>query len=184
VKITPTPLEGVMIIEPGFFGDSRGFFMEGWKSGSYTALGLPARMMQSNFSRSVQGVLRGLHFQYPEPQGKLVSVLEGAVFDVAVDIRVGSPGFGRWTGVELDAQKHLQLYVPEGFAHGFCVLSKTALVHYMCTREFAPEHDAAIAWNDPDIGVEWPIEPRSVSAKDSAAPRLSEIPEPELPKRV
>ena len=171
-----------MIIEPGVFGDDRGFFMESWKSVSYAAAGLPARMMQSNFSRSAQGVLRGLHYQYPKAQGKLVSVLEGAVFDVAVDIRVASPGFGRWTGVELNAQNHLQLYVPEGFAHGFCVLSDTALVHYMCTREYDPELDAAIAWNDPDIGVEWPLEPRSVSAKDSAAPRLREILESDLPK--
>ncbi len=181
MKFSPTPLEGVVIIEPGVFGDNRGFFMESWKSELYTGAGIPARMVQSNFSRSTQGVLRGLHFQYPNPQGKLVSVLEGSVFDVAVDIRVASPGFGRWTGVELNAENHLQLYIPEGFAHGFCVLSETALVHYMCTTAYAPEHDAVVAWNDPEIGVEWPIKPRSVSARDSAAPRLSEILESDLP---
>jgi dTDP-4-dehydrorhamnose 3,5-epimerase len=182
VKLRPASLEGVLIIEPGTFGDSRGFFMESWKSSSYSAAGLPDSMLQSNFSRSARGVLRGLHYQFPQPQGKLVSVMEGSIFDVAVDIRQGSPGFGHWTGAELSAENHLQLYAPEGFAHGFCVLSETALVHYLCTTEYAPDHDAAVAWNDPDIGVEWPIEPGSLSGKDSVAPRLRDIPASRLPR--
>jgi len=156
--------------------------MESWKSSSYSGTGLPTEMVQSNFSRSSFGVLRGLHYQYPKAQGKLVSVLEGSIFDAAVDIRRNSPGFGQWLGVELSADNRLQLYIPEGFAHGFCVLSETALVHYLCTEEYAPEYDAAVAWNDPDIGVEWPIEPASVSARDSAAPQLLDIPETQLPR--
>ena len=182
MKFRQSALDGVLIIEPGVFGDERGFFMEDWKSGAYAKAGLPPVMSQSNFSKSSYGVIRGLHYQYPQAQGKLVSVLEGTVFDVAVDIRTGSPGFGKWTAVELSAANRLQLYVPEGFAHGFCALSETALVHYMCTSEYAPEYDAALAWNDPDIGVEWPIEPVSVSVKDAEAPLLREIPVSRLPR--
>lgn len=181
MNFRPSPLEGVIIFEPGVFGDERGFFMESWKSSAYLDAGLPALMPQSNFSRSSKGVLRGLHYQYPQEQGKLVSVLEGSVFDVAVDIRKDSPNFGQWTAIELSAENHLQLYVPEGFAHGFCTLSETALVHYMCSNEYAPEYDAAVAWNDPGIGVEWPMQDVSVSAKDAAAPLLSEIPAASLP---
>ena len=182
MRVRQSSLEGVLIIEPAVFGDERGFFMESWKSSAYEAAGLPALMSQSNFSKSSFGVLRGLHYQYPEPQGKLVSVLEGTVYDVAVDIRTGSPGFGQWTGVELSAENQLQLFVPEGFAHGFCTMSETALVHYMCTAEYAAENDASLAWNDPDIGVEWPIEPQSVSAKDASAPRLADIAVASLPQ--
>lgn len=181
MKVEETALEGVLVIEPVVHGDGRGFFMESWQSGPYAEIGLPAQMVQSNFSRSARGVLRGLHYQYPQPQGKLVSVIEGAIFDVAVDIRFGSPGFGQWVGVELSEVNRRQLYIPEGFAHGFCVLGDNALVHYMCTSAFAPAHDAAVAWDDPDIGVEWPVEPDAVSAKDAAAPRLRDIPSASLP---
>lgn len=181
MRVTETSLQGVLLIEPQLFGDERGFFMESWKSSSYGAAGLPAALVQSNFSRSAHGVLRGLHYQYPHAQGKLVSVLEGAVFDVAVDIRAGSPSFGHWAGIELSAANHRQLYIPEGFAHGFCVTSENALVHYMCSREFMPQHDAAIAWDDPDLGIEWPSGRFSLSAKDAAAPRLRDVPEPDLP---
>lgn len=181
MKFRPASLEGVMIFEPGVFGDERGFFMESWKSSTYLDAGLPALMPQSNFSRSTKGVLRGLHYQYPRAQGKLVSVLEGSIYDVAVDIRKDSRNFGQWTAIELSAENHLQLYVPEGFAHGFCTLSETALVHYMCSNEYAPEYDAAVAWNDPEIGVEWPMHEVSISARDEAAPLLSEIPESSLP---
>lgn len=180
MKVSNTPLGGVLIIDPQVHGDQRGFFMESWRQDSYEALGLPD-MVQSNYSRSARGVLRGLHFQYPQPQGKLVSVLHGAIWDVAVDIRRGSPDFGRWTAVELSAENHRQLYIPEGFAHGFCVSSDDALVHYMCSREFSAQYDAAVAWDDPDIGINWPLEPSSVSARDSAAPKLSEIPQSSLP---
>lgn len=181
MRVEYTALEGVLLIEPAVHGDSRGFFMEEWRSGPYAEAGLPARMVQSNVSRSTHGILRGLHYQYPQPQGKLVSVLEGSIFDVAVDIRHGSPSFGHWAAAELSAKNHHQFYVPEGFAHGFYVLGDSALVHYLCTAEFALEHDAVVAWNDPDIGIAWPGEPASVSAKDSAAPRLKDIPVASLP---
>jgi len=181
MKVTGTTLEGVVIIEPAVYGDERGFFMECWKSSAYQAAGVPTMLVQANLSRSAHGVLRGLHYQYPQAQGKLVSVLEGEIFDVAVDIRPDSPQFGRWTGVELSAENHRQLWVPEGFAHGFCVTGETALVQYMCSSEFAPEHDAAIAWNDPGIGINWPLEHCTVSDKDSLAPRLDAVPVQNLP---
>jgi len=184
VRVERTALDGVLLIEPRVHGDRRGFFMESWRSGPYAGVGLPQRMVQSNFSRSAGGVLRGLHYQYPQPQGKLVSVLEGAIFDVAVDIRHGSPRFGLWTGAELSADNHRQLYIPEGFAHGFCVLGESALVHYLCTAEFAAEYDAAVAWDDPDIGVAWPQKPSAVSDRDAAAPRLRDIPTASLPPYV
>ena len=181
MKVSRTALDGVLIIEPRVHGDSRGFFMESWRLQSYREAGVPD-MVQSNYSRSARGVLRGLHFQYPQPQGKLVSVVQGTIWDVAVDIRHGSPTFGRWTAVELSAENHLQFYVPEGFAHGFCVTSDTALVHYMCSREFKAEYDSAVAWNDPDIGIEWPLVPGEVSARDSAAPMLRDWPADKLPQ--
>jgi dTDP-4-dehydrorhamnose 3,5-epimerase len=156
--------------------------MESWKSSAYRQAGLPGQFSQSNFSLSAAGVLRGLHYQYPQSQGKLVSVLAGRVFDVAVDIRPDSPAFGCWTAAELSAGNHLQLWVPEGFAHGFCVLSETALVHYLCTSEYVAEYDAAVAWNDPDIGVDWPVSPASISPKDREAPLLRDIPPDRLPK--
>lgn len=182
MKLLGTELDGVFIIEPKRFGDRRGYFMECWKSSAYREAGVPPDLVQANVSRSDKGVLRGLHYQYPEPQGKLVSVLEGAIFDVAVDIRTGSPTFGRWAGVELSADNHRQLWVPEGFAHGFCVTGESALVHYLCSREFNAEYDAAIAWDDPALGIEWPETKPSLSAKDAAAPRLSEVPERALPR--
>lgn len=180
--IIETGLAGVVIIEPQVFGDERGFFKESWKASSYGQHGLPTQFSQANISRSAKGVLRGLHYQYRQPQGKLVSVLEGRIFDVAVDIRPGSPQFGQWAGVELSALNHRQLYVPEGFAHGFLVLSDSALFHYHCTTEYAPEYDVSIAWNDPDLGVKWPCEPSSISAKDSQAPFLRDLPENRLPE--
>jgi dTDP-4-dehydrorhamnose 3,5-epimerase len=182
LKTLQTGLPGVVIIEPAVHGDDRGFFMESWRASTGASHGLPTRFVQSNVSFSSGRVLRGLHYQYPEPQGKLVSVLQGRVFDVAVDIRPDSPGFRQWVGVELSAANHRQMYVPEGFAHGFCVIEGPALVQYLCTREYHPEHDAVIAWNDPDIGVRWPFEPESVSAKDLAAPKLSDVPASMLPR--
>jgi dTDP-4-dehydrorhamnose 3,5-epimerase len=181
VNVRLTPLEGVLIIEPGVHADERGVFMENWRSEPYREAGLPSRFLQSNFSRSAAGVLRGLHYQYPRPQGKLVSVLEGRVFDVAVDIRRDSPTFGAWTSVELSGENHLQFYVPEGFAHGFCVLDDAALLHYLCTAEYIAEYDAAVAWNDPGIGIEWPLAPASLSARDRDAPLLKDIPPARLP---
>lgn len=180
MQVRKTALDGVLIIEPQVHGDSRGYFMESWHRSRYAEAGLPD-MVQSNYSRSGKGVLRGLHFQYPQPQGKLVSVLEGAIWDVAVDIRYGSPRFGQWVAAELSAQNHRQFYIPDGFAHGFCVLSEHALVHYMCSSEFNAAYDSAVAWNDPGIGVDWPVVPTSVSARDSAAPRLRDWPAEKLP---
>ena len=181
MRILETGLGGVVIIEPLVHSDDRGFFQESWKASSYGQHGLPTGFQQANVSRSVKGVLRGLHYQYRQPQGKLVSVMEGRIYDVAVDIRNGSPSFGQWAGVELSAENHRQLYIPEGFAHGFLVLSATALFHYNCTTEYAPEFDAAIAWNDPNIGVKWPCVPETVSSKDHIAPLLNDVPKNHLP---
>lgn len=182
MRILETGLDGVVIIEPRVHGDERGFFLESWKASSYAAHGLPATFCQANVSRSAKGVLRGLHYQYRQPQGKLVSVLEGRIFDVAVDIRSGSPSFGQWTGVELCAKNHRQLFIPEGFAHGFMVLSDSALFHYHCTNEYVPEYEVAIAWNDPDIGVQWPCKPLAISARDEAAPYLRDVALEQLPQ--
>lgn len=181
MRVLATGLDGVVIIEPTVHGDDRGFFQESWKASSYGSHGLPTAFSQANVSRSSKGVLRGLHYQFQKPQGKLVSVLEGRIFDVAVDIRRGSPNFSQWAGVELSADNHRQLYVPEGFAHGFIVLSNTALFHYHCTNEYYPEYDAAIAWNDPQIAVNWPLEPDAVSARDMQAPLLRDVPADRLP---
>lgn len=181
LKTIETGLPGVVIVEPSVYGDDRGFFMETWNSERYEEAGLPARFVQSNLSRSGAGVIRGLHFQHPEPQGKLVSVPEGRVFDVAVDIRPDSPSFKQWVGVELSAENHRQLYVPEGFAHGFCVLGESALLSYLCTAAYRSEYDAVIAWNDPDIAIRWPLKSGRLSSKDAAAQQLRDFASEALP---
>jgi len=181
VNVIETGLPGVLILEPRVFGDDRGFFMESWNGRRYEELGIPNHFVQDNLSFSAHGVLRGLHFQNPQPQGKLVSVLRGEVFDVAVDIRTGSPTFGRWTGVTLSAENKRQFWVPEGFAHGFVVTGEDALFSYKCTDYYAPEHDGSILWNDPEIGIEWPIETPTLSGKDGSAPLLAGMPEGTLP---
>ena len=167
MKLIPTDLPEVLIVEPEVFGDSRGFFMESWNRKAFVALGLDLDFVQDNHSRSGKGVLRGLHYQLNEPQGKLVRVTSGAVFDVAVDLRRSSPHFGRWEGVELSAENHRQLWIPPGFAHGFLVLSETADFLYKTTRYYAPEHERCILWNDPEIGIRWPLDGApALSAKD------------------
>ena len=177
-----TEIPGIYLITPGLFLDDRGFFMESWKKSEFQKSGINEDFVQDNHSFSSRGVLRGLHFQRePESQGKLVRVITGAVWDVAVDIRPDSGSFGKWYGTELNEENPQMVYIPPGFAHGFLVLSDSALFHYHCTTEYAPEFDAAIAWNDPDINVNWPIEPESVSTKDSAAPRLCDVPSERLP---
>ena len=176
-----TAIPGVIILEPKVFGDTRGFFMEMFSVIRYEQAGIHDRFVQDNISSSQKGVLRGLHFQNPNPQGKLVQVLQGEVFDVAVDIRKGSPTFGQWTGITLSNQNHRQFFVPSGFAHGFCVLSDTALFHYKCTDYYAPSCEGGIVWNDPDIGIEWPVKTPVLSAKDSAYGRLKDYPEQKLP---
>jgi dTDP-4-dehydrorhamnose 3,5-epimerase len=175
MDVIDTPLPGVKLIEPRVFGDDRGFFLESWNARSFADAGLDVAFVQDNHSRSAKGVLRGLHYQIVDPQGKLVRVTHGAVFDVAVDIRRSSPHFGRWVGYELSDANKRMLWVPPGFAHGFVVLSETADFLYKCTSLYAPAHDRGIAWNDPAIDIDWPIAvPPALSAKDAAAPRLAD----------
>jgi dTDP-4-dehydrorhamnose 3,5-epimerase len=175
MKVETTPLSGVLLIEPEVFGDARGFFKETWNHRRYAEAGLSREFVQDNLSFSRRGILRGLHFQNPGPQGKLVQVLQGEVFDVAVDIRVGSPTFGRWFGALLSADNHLQLFVPEGFAHGFCVTSETALFSYKCTDFYSPSTEHSLLWDDPDIGIDWPLRDPSLSGKDRAGRRLKDF---------
>ena len=169
MKASPTVLPEVLIVEPKVFGDSRGFFFESFNQRVFNeATGLDAKFVQDNHSRSAKGVLRGLHYQVQQPQGKLVRVVRGSVFDVVVDIRKSSPNFGRWVGVELTEENHRQLWVPPGFAHGFLVTSGTADFLYKTTDYYAPEFERCVAWNDPAIGVEWPLGGMApqLSAKD------------------
>ncbi len=181
MKLTPTDLPGCVLIDPRVFGDDRGYFYESWNQARYAEAGLAMSFVQGNVSRSAHGVLRGLHYQWPNPQGKLVSVLEGEVFDVAVDIRRGSPTFGRSTAVILSAQNKRQFWIPEGFAHGFVTLSDNALFSYLCTAAYDPAADANIRWNDAELAIDWPISAPSLSAKDAAAPFLKDIPAERLP---
>jgi len=164
------------------YGDARGFFMETWHQQRYAAAGLPASFVQDNLSWSKKGTLRGLHFQHPHAQGKLVFVLQGEVFDVAVDIRNGSPTFGQWVGVTLSADNKRQLFLPAGFAHGFCVTSETALFAYKCTDFYHPQAEGGVIWDDPGLGIEWPIDTPLLSAKDRSYPRLTELPPERLPQ--
>jgi len=166
MRFVPTAIPEVMIIEPQVFGDARGFFMETWHAGKFAAGGLDLHFVQDNHSRSAQGILRGLHYQINQPQGKLVRVVRGAVFDVAVDLRRSSPSFGRWVGVELSEDNHRQLWVPPGFAHGFYVMSESADFVYKCTELYAPEHERCLRWDDPALAIAWPL-------RDGAAPLLS-----------
>lgn len=175
MKITPTLLPEVLLIEPTVYGDSRGYFFESWHAKTYAANGLEVSFVQDNQSRSGKGVLRGLHYQLQQPQGKLVSVLSGTVFDVAVDVRRGSPTFKQWVGIKLSADNHKQLYIPPGFAHGFCVLSSSADFFYKCTDYYAPEHEYGIAYSDPDIGISWPDMELNISEKDAGNSMLSDM---------
>lgn len=181
MKIVPTSLPGVVVIEPARFDDNRGFFLEVWQSERYRAAGLSGEFVQDNHSRSRKGVLRGLHFQMRRSQGKLVTVINGRIFDVAVDVRSGSPTFGRWAGAELSDAGPRQIYVPPGFAHGFCVLSDFADVYYKVTDFYDPADEAGILWNDPEIGVDWPLGDPLTSARDAAYPRLRDLPRDRLP---
>lgn len=178
MKVMPTAIPDVLVIEPCMFGDTRGFFLESFNQRAFKeATGLTANFVQDNHSRSAKGVLRGLHYQLKQPQGKLVRVVRGAVFDVAVDIRKSSPHFGRWVGVELSEDNHRQLWIPPGFAHGFLVLSDSADFLYKTTDYYAPEHERAILWNDPAIGIAWPLTAEPLlSAKDKAASLLADAP--------
>lgn len=182
MRIVQTSLPGALVIEPQVFEDARGFFYESYNKDKYRAAGLTAEFVQSNVSRSSKGVLRGLHYQWPDPQGKLVSVLEGEVFDVAVDIRRNSPTFGQWTGVMLTADNHRHFWIPEGFAHGFCVLSESATFTYQCSAPYNRAADAGVRWNDADIGIDWPLAQPILSEKDERAPYLREVSPERLPR--
>jgi len=181
MKVIKTKLEGALIFEPKIFGDDRGFFMETWNYERYKEAGLDVKFIQSNLSKSAKGVLRGLHFQNPNPQGKLVQILTGEVFDVAVDIRKGSPTFGQWHGEILTGDNHKQFYIPEGFAHGFCVLSESAIFSYMCTDVYDTQSESSLIWNDPTIAIEWPIDDPLLSDKDKNALTLDSINPNKLP---
>jgi len=181
LEITPCALPEVLLITPRVFSDSRGFFLESYKENEFARAGITARFVQDNHSRSIRGVLRGLHYQLEQPQGKLVRAVRGSIFDVAADIRLGSPTFGKWVGVTLDDDRKQSLWIPEGFAHGFCVLSDEADVAYKTTDFYAPSAERGIRWDDPLLGISWPIKDPVLSEKDLRYPRL--LPESaDLPK--
>ena len=182
MKVVETALPGVLIIEPKVFPDARGFFVETYQRQRYISMGILPEFVQDNLSFSARGVLRGVHSQNPQPQGKLVQVLQGEVWDVAVDIRRNSPHFGQWTAVTLSAEKHNQFYLPPGFAHGFCVLSETALFAYKCTDYYAPGAEVGFRWDDPEVGIAWPLNQPILSDKDAALPLLRDIPVEQLPE--
>lgn len=180
--VIETDLPGVLILEPTVFRDERGHFLETWSDDAYAAAGLPRRWVQDNLSSSSHGVLRGLHYQEPHPQGKLVWVVSGEVFDVAVDIRIGSPTFGRWVGATLSGENRRQLWVPEGFAHGFVVTGPHALFAYKCTDRYDRAAEGSLRWDDPTIGIDWPVESPTLSDKDATAPLLADIAPDRLPR--
>jgi dTDP-4-dehydrorhamnose 3,5-epimerase len=175
MRFRPTELPGVILVEPDVHRDDRGFFLETFHARKYAEGGVPGPFVQDNHSRSVKGTLRGLHAQLRHPQGKLVRAVEGEMFDVAVDIRPASATFGRWTGVRLSGENFRQLYIPPGFAHGFCVLSDVVHVEYKCTDFYRPQDEIGVAWDDPEIGIAWPVSAPIISAKDRALPHLRDL---------
>jgi dTDP-4-dehydrorhamnose 3,5-epimerase len=181
MNVYKTPLDGMLILEPRVFDDDRGFFIETYNEKRYQDAGIPVSFVQDNLSFSRKDTLRGLHYQHPHDQAKLVHVLKGHVFDVTVDIRYGSPTFGRWFGVHLSDENVRQLFVPAGLAHGFCVVSDTALFSYKCSDFYAPECERGVLWSDPDLGIDWPVEEPILSDKDAKYPRLKDVPVDRLP---
>lgn len=185
MKVIETALPGVLIIEPRVFGDARGFFLETFQKQRYEEVGIPGEgleFVQDNHSRSRKGVLRGMHFQLENPQGKLVSAGTGAVFDVAADVNPDSKTFGQWVGVEISEENHRQLWIPPGYAHGFCVLSEVADFEYKCTALYHPRSDSGVAWDDPDLSIDWPVSEPILSEKDKALPKLKEASRECLPR--
>ena len=174
MQVTETGLPGVLVIQPRIFSDNRGFFLETYNEARYQEAGVPCRFVQDNHSKSSKGILRGLHYQITKPQDKLVWCLQGEIWDVAVDVRPGSATFGKWHGVHLTAEAKNQIFVPAGFAHGFCVLSETAEVAYKCSRLYAKEDEGGVIWNDPDVGIQWPIDAPILSDKDAQLPALKD----------
>ncbi len=181
MRVVASALGDVLIVEPDRFEDERGFFMETYSLRRYREAGIDAAFVQDNLTRSNKGVVRGLHLQYPNSQGKLVSAVAGAVFDVAVDVRRGSPAYGQWVGVELTCDNNRQLWIPEGFAHGFCALADDTLIAYKATTHYDPSAEVTVLWNDPAIGIEWPVGTPVLSAKDAAATPLAAIDPARLP---
>jgi len=181
MNVKETKLPGVLLLEPDVYEDNRGFFLETWNRKRYEDAGIRESFVQDNVSFSQKGILRGLHFQNPQSQGKLVQVLSGEVWDVAVDIRVNSPTFGQWIGEVLSMENHKQMYIPSGFAHGYCVISETALFSYKCTEFYNPTTEHSIIWNDPDLGIHWPVEAPLLSSKDADCSRLKDLPPGSLP---
>jgi dTDP-4-dehydrorhamnose 3,5-epimerase len=181
MKVIETDLPGCVVVEPQVFGDARGYFFESFNSDKLAAHGLEPKFVQGNVSSSSKGVLRGLHYQWPNPQGKYVSVIEGEVWDVAVDIRRGSPTFGKWAAVVLNAENKRHFWIPEGFAHGFVVLSERAVFTYMCTATYDAKADAGIRWDDPALAIDWPVSEPQLSDKDSRAPLLADVAAERLP---
>ena len=175
MKVTPLAIADVLLIEPDVFGDARGYFLETFNARRYRDIGIDLPFVQDNVSVSARGVLRGLHFQQPNAQGKLVQVMSGEVFDVAVDVREGSASFGKWVGATLSAANHHQLWVPPGFAHGFVVTSESALFAYKCTAFYDKASERSVRWNDPDIGIRWPVTDVQLSDKDASAPLLRDL---------
>ena len=181
MKIITASVEGILIIEPQIFKDKRGFFMETYNRNRYNASGINTTFVQDNLSYSLKNTLRGLHFQIKHPQAKLIQVISGEIFDVAVDLRSGSATFGKWTGIHLSDENKRQLFIPKGFAHGFCVLSEFALFYYKCSDFYAPEDEGGVIWSDPDIGIEWPVENPIISKKDNQFQKLSGLTAEKLP---
>jgi len=184
VRVEQTGLAGLLVIEPARFTDERGFFLETFQQPRYRDAGILDEFVQDNHSRSVQGVLRGLHFQVTRPQAQIVTVMRGRIFDVSVDLRRGSPTFAKWFGIELSESGPRQLYMAPGFAHGFCVLSEFADLHYKVSRIYDHADEAGLFWNDPEIGVRWPLQTPVVSARDAAFPRLRDIDGTKLPQQT
>ena len=182
MNVRPTSIEGVFIIEPQVFRDNRGYFLETYQQDRYTALQIHRYFVQDNLSFSIKGTLRGLHFQIKNPQAKLVQVLTGEIFDVAVDLRFGSKTFGKWTGHFLSEKNSHQLFIPEGFAHGFCVISETAHFIYKCSDFYSPKDEGGVKWCDPDIGIKWPIVDPIISEKDNRLPFLADLSSQQLPQ--
>ena len=181
MKTDGTGIDGLIVIEPSVFPDKRGFFTETFQARRYAEAGIHCPFVQDNLSYSTRGTLRGLHFQISRPQAKLVYVISGEIFDVAVDLRRGSPTFGQWAGIELSGTNHRQLFIPEGFAHGFCVLSDTAYFAYKCSDFYAPDDEGGVLWSDPDIGIRWPAGRRIVSPRDQNLPNLKDLGPDRLP---
>jgi dTDP-4-dehydrorhamnose 3,5-epimerase len=182
MKIEATELEGVLLVEPRVFEDARGWFAETWVASRYADSGIAGPFVQDNVSKSRRGTLRGLHLQNPHAQGKLVCALAGEIYDVAVDVRRGSPTFGRWVAATLSEANHRQLWIPAGFAHGFCVTSDEAIFHYKCTESYRPDAEMSVAWDDPDLAIVWPVADPILTEKDRRAPRLRDIAVERLPE--